>query len=86
MKQVSVETGSNYSEVSFQNLTIWTSYKTVIGFMTAKTGRVVRENVWGPTTGKHMNAIDSGNKAGRISGAEFEAKLAEVLKAFGLSD
>ena len=85
MKEVSIETGSNYAVVSFQNLTLWTSYNTVIGFMTPKTGRVARANDWGPTTGKHLNAVES-DKGKRINGADFEAQLADVLKAFGLSN
>lgn len=85
MKEVSIETGSNYAVVNFQNLTLWTSYSNVIGFMTPKTGRVARENDWGPTTGKHLNAVEA-DKGKRISGADFEAQLAGVLKAFGLSN
>ena len=85
MKDVSIETGSNFAVVSFQNLTLWTSYNTVIGFMTPKTGRVRRVNSWGPTTGKHLNAVES-DKGKRINGADFEAQLADVLKAFGLSN
>ena len=85
MKEVSIETGSNYAVVSFQNLTLWTSYSTVIGFMTPKTGRVCRVNSWGPTTGKHLNAVEA-DKGKRIAGADFERQLAEVLKAHGLSN
>ena len=84
-KEVSIETGSNYSVVSFQNLTIWTSYHTVIGFMSPKTGRVCRVNSWGPTTGKHLNTVEP-DKSKRIGGAEFERQLTDVLKQFGLSN
>lgn len=53
---------------------IWFSYKTPVAF--AKNGnRVVRENLWGPTTGKHLNWIDGGDKAARVSSADFEATL-----------
>ena len=41
--------------------------------------KTVRENDWGPTTGKHLNWIDNGNKEHRISGEEFEKQLAEAL-------
>ena len=85
MKDVLIETGSNHARVDFGNLTLWTSYRTVIGFWTPKTGTVCRENSWGPTTGKHLNAIQEDKKK-RIGGAEFERRLAEVLKTFGLSD
>jgi len=85
---VRIETGSNFASVSFDNLTIHTSYKTVIGFENVD-GRFVRENAWGPTTGKHMNAIDGGSnlaKAARLPSAEFEKRLADVLKKHGLSN
>ena len=86
MKSVTLTQGNNYAEISFSNvLKIWTSYNTVIAFMTPRTGRVCRENDWGPTTGKHLNAVEA-DKSKRISGADFEARLAEVLKGFGLSD
>ena len=93
MKGVSSETGSNYSAVKFDNLEIYFSYKTPIAFWAlgivpklSATALVVRENDWGPTTGKHLNAIDGGDRKLRIPGKIFESKLAEVLKSFGLSD
>jgi hypothetical protein len=45
-------------------------------------GLIVRENDWGPTTGKHLNWIDGGSaeaKARRLSEEEFNARLEEVL-------
>ncbi len=89
MKDVSFSSGSNSAEVSFQNLTVWFSYRTPIAFSAPGFGKTVRENSWGPTTGKHLNAIDGGDKfarSQRISGIAFEVMLAKVLKSFGLSD
>jgi hypothetical protein len=54
---------------------VWYSYKTPVAFTTGNGRVIVRENEWGPTTGKHLNAIDRGNKADRVSGAEFEELL-----------
>ena len=45
------------------------SYDTLIAF-TCPTGLVIRENEWGPTTGKHLNAIDEDKKK-RVTGDEF---------------
>jgi hypothetical protein len=56
----------------------WFSYKTLVAFRSNATGRVVRQNEWGPTTGKHLNWIDGGNKADRLPENEFLARLAEV--------
>ena len=92
MKTPTIEMGSNYSKVSFDTLEIYFFYKTPIAFWArgivpeiSATSLVVRENEWGPTTGKHLNAIDDGNKKLRVPGHVFEAKLAAVLKKHGLS-
>lgn len=61
------------------NITVWFSYKTPVAF--AKDGKkYVRQNEWGPTTGKHLNWIDRGDKESRIGGQEFERLLAEATK------
>lgn len=60
-------------------LRVWFSYKTPVAFSRDYATPVVRENVWGPTTGKHLNAIDDGDKGSRVRGEHFEALLAEAL-------
>ena len=60
---------------------VWFSYKTPVAF-SANGRQTVRENTWGPTTGKHLNWIDGGSKeakARRVPGSEFEARLAELI-------
>ena len=50
------------------------SYRTLVAF-TGPRGLTVRENDWGPTTGKHLNWIDGGDKDAkkrRLSGEDFE--------------
>lgn len=59
---------------------VYFRYKTPVAFSTPKTGLVVRVNDWSVTTGKHLNAIDGGNKKMRISGEQFEAMLAKAFK------
>ncbi len=61
-------------------LTVWFSYKTPIAFQVGGRGPVVCVNCWGPTTGKHLNAIDGGNKGARLPRREFEAALELALK------
>lgn len=56
--------------------TFWFSYKTLIAFR-AGPNRYVRTNDWGPTTGKHLNAIDGGDKKARLSSDDFEAAYAK---------
>jgi hypothetical protein len=76
--------GVNSLRVDVGSLTIWFSYKTPIAFQ-ANGSRIVRQNQWGPTTGKHLNWIDGGDRKGRISSEEFEAKFAEALASVGLA-
>jgi hypothetical protein len=61
-------------------LTVWFSYRTPVAFQKGHADRVVRRNEWGPTTGKHLNAIDGGNKADRVDGDTFGRLLNEALR------
>lgn len=76
--------GAHCIAVQIGNLDIYFSYATVVAFRDDGSGLVVSQNDWGPTTGKHLNAIDE-NKSRRIPRAEFEAKLDEVLKKHDLT-
>lgn len=80
----------DHHRVSLGQVTLYFSFDTIIGFDddrdNGKPGRVVRENVWGPKTGRHLNSIDFGTpeaKAKRVPGDEFEALLDDLLE--GLS-
>jgi hypothetical protein len=95
MNLPTIDTYGNYSSgnygahclrVDFDNLTLWYSYNTIVAFRGGEYGRVVRQNDWGPTTGKHLNAIDGGEKSSRIPGEKFEKMLNETLKKLGLSN
>lgn len=72
--------GAHSLVVKVGSLTVYFSYHTPVAFR-AGGHLVVRENDWGPTTGKHLNWIDGGDKRSRISGAEFQRLLAEELAA-----
>ena len=54
------------------------SYRTLVAFRGPQ-GLIVRENVWGPTTGKHLNWIDGGAKNDRYSKSAFNRRMAEQL-------
>jgi len=58
------------------------SYRTLVAFRKCGDRVVVRQNDWSTTTGKHLNAIDGGNKKARLSSAAFEAAY---QAAFGQS-
>ena len=52
------------------------SYNTVVAVFVHEADRFfVRENVWGPTTGKHLNWIDSGKTGDRMSFRAFSDAL-----------
>jgi len=71
--------GKNALVVALNNVRVFFSYQTPIAYETSQEGLVVRENDWGPTTGKHMDWIDGGNKDRRISGPEFENRLGVLI-------
>lgn len=84
----SFDTYGNYSSWNYGahalcfevgDLTVYFSYKTPIAFKHPLTGLVIRSNEWGPTTGKHLNAINA-DKSKRINGREFEARLVGILE------
>lgn len=58
----------------------WFSYKTLVAFEPSNGPRCVLQNYWSTTTGKHLNAIDGGNKKTRLTQDAFDA---EYKKAFG---
>jgi len=71
--------GVNSLVFELPSISIYFSYETPVAFESIKTGLIIRENDWGPTTGKHLNWIDS-DKSKRVSGDEFEKKLAEASR------
>lgn len=74
----------NYNMVEIGDLELYFSYETCVGFRTRKEGLVVSENIWGTTTGKHLNWLDGGRKQCRTPNDEFEKQLKELLESKGL--
>mgnify|MGYP003659818456 FL=1 len=56
------------------------SYETLIAFR-GDEGLIIRENVWGNTTGKHLNWIDD-DKSIRVNKEVFEAKLSALRNKY----
>jgi hypothetical protein len=54
------------------------SYETLVAFRTRTTGLVVHKNIWGPTTGGHLDLIDSSTP--RVDADTFKRALANALK------
>uniref|UniRef100_A0A6M3LNP1 DUF8033 domain-containing protein n=1 Tax=viral metagenome TaxID=1070528 RepID=A0A6M3LNP1_9ZZZZ len=75
--------GSHTQQVDIGNVRLFFSYDTVVAFN--DNGRnIVCENVWGTTTGKHLNWIDGGDKKARLSSEKFNHLLNEMLKSHNL--
>jgi len=70
--------GAHSMAIAMGNLTLFYSYDTVVSF-NFKGLKYVSENLWGRTTGKHLNAI-GGSK--RIKREEFEQLLKKALEEF----
>lgn len=83
---VSPYAGPNSSRIRIGPLTVWISYKTIVGIQDGDGPKFVRENSWGPPTGGHLNMIDGGDKASRLRASHFEAKVHRILSAYGLDD
>lgn len=68
--------------VTIGELRITFSYSTVIHVADAQDS-IIRDNAWGPTTGKHLNSLDGGSKdakAKRLDAEEFGKRQAAILK------
>lgn len=76
MSTITLRKGETPNETTLElpGLTIWFSYETPVAFRNAE-HRLVRQNDWSTTTGKHLNRIDGGARADRIPGHVFEREL-----------
>ncbi len=76
--ELSRSQSNNLTRVYLGNLVLWFSYETVVAFHVPGQPRVVSENVWSQTTGRHLNEI-SADKSARVPHDEFTRKLGEVM-------
>lgn len=89
MKEINVdsieltqELNNKLTTISFGGMELYFSYSTLVGIRDGYDTPLVRENVWGPTTGRHLNRIDGGSdkaKARRLSYDDFNY-IAKNLK------
>ena len=86
---------ANFSIVTVGDFEIAFSYRTPIGFYAPESGLmdntgtrkewegrngwVIRENDWGPTTGRHLNELP-GRKEDRLPNDAFEEALAKAVE------
>jgi hypothetical protein len=77
--------GAHCIRLDVGSLALWFSYDTVVAFHEDGHCRRVCKNLWGPTTGKHLNAIDDRDHKNRLPREQFESELQAVLVVHGLS-
>lgn len=76
----------NFTTVRLGELVVWFSYETMIAAELRDT-QIVRVNVWGPTTGQHLNAVDGGSREAhkrRLSIDAFEGAIEAMLSEAGM--
>lgn len=68
----------NFSCVSIYGLTLWFSYETCIAF-SVDGDAYCTENVWGPTTGKHINYVKGQyREIGVLGNTEFNLRVSRL--------
>ena len=76
--------GAHSLQIDMGPVRVWFSYQTPIAFHVAGHSRVVLKNYWSVTTGKHLNAIDGGDrqaKKQRVDQETFDRLWAEQVEA-----
>lgn len=71
--------GAHTLQVDFETFRLYYSYQTIVAYYDGVDGLVCSENVWGVTTGKHLNWIQSDKKQ-RVKHDKFSSMLEEMLK------
>ena len=69
--------GVNTLAFTVKGIRLYFSYKTLVAFEGPE-GLVVHKNIWGRTTGKHLNWIDEGDKKTRVDSEEFNRLFNEL--------
>ena len=69
--------GDKGHSVSLGSITLYFSYNTLVGFESPDHGVVCSENIWGSTTGNHLNAIEPDHDL-RYDPPSFMAKVEEL--------
>ena len=72
--------GPNQTTIFLPGVTLFYSYETIIGYSTPETGRVLTENIYSQTTGKHINHLDPHKKYPRQPRPVFETQLSYILQ------
>jgi len=69
--------------ITLGGIKLYLSWDTIIAFRDGLNGLVVSENIWGSSSGYHLNSIET-NHDKRIPYVKFRKKLIEALKENGI--
>lgn len=69
----------NLTVVRVMDATFYFSYETCVGFVTPEGEQVVSENVWGNTTGRHLNWVQP-DKSERVHHVEFARRYRALVR------
>lgn len=76
--------GAHSTAVQMGKRTVYYSYDTVVSFRGENSKgeyfNCTCQNMWGKTTGKHLNWIDGGDKKSRLHPEEFQKQLKRFLE------
>lgn len=75
---IQTECNGNLVTVNLGYATLWFSYNTMIAFHFAGQKKVVSENVWSKTTGKHLNMLS--DKKDRVPYTTFLVEFKKMSK------
>lgn len=81
MITISQSNNNKATVVTLGDTTFLFSYTTLVGFYSGHEGWTVSENVWGPTTGRHIKSETGVEPAARMPRADFLALIAERFDA-----
>lgn len=71
--------GAHTLRVDFESFRLYYSYQTIVAYYDGVDGLVCSENIFGVTTGKHLNWIEP-NKKNRVENGKFNVMLQDMLK------
>ena len=77
MNLPTLQTDGKLTTIYTDNMTLWFSYQTLVAFRIGAE-KVVHQNDWSNTTGKHLNQIDKGDRENRVNATVFQAKWKEL--------
>jgi hypothetical protein len=90
MTQVSIRDYCNWNTdakaVDIGPIRLYFSYKTCVALRLDGHVPQVCENVWSNTTGRHLNALDGGDKQSRLPYNEFQRQLVAVVESIHVGE